>query len=452
VAEVLKDEFTHKQSQRDAVDTTVQLEHEAEATIELSARFLAYVSESIAEDQSTHARTALLLNVFKYFTSTYLATKDIHSLTSTFDTDTRKIILSAYFLAVATLKTREIDVSRIRTSCRSFVQKGFHFCPVWWPGNKRSLLDELQNLYDIYKPFVAQFVQTLTEDVLAPLVAEEEASSTTHYTFGLDVWSWLSGTAAVPYLVSVPISFPLIGLTQLVQYLVVCHVINLTPGELRSRLSGATGHSQGIVSVVVIAASATFEEFVDNSHKAIKWLFYSGLRGHWQQAFPVTSVEPSIVQDAIVGGEGTPSPMLSVAGLTLKELEPHVTTTNQHLPTNSQLHVSLHNGPKTFVVTGPPKALFGLVTSLRKVRAQSGLDQSKTPFSQRKPVFSIRFLLVGVPYHSEYLDGVTDTVEEDLEDEELWEAKDLKIPVYNTEDGISISLANLGAYKLTFCL
>jgi fatty acid synthase subunit alpha, fungi type len=28
-------------------------------------------------------------------------------------------------------------------------------------------------------------------------------------------------------------------------------------------------------------------------------------------------------------------------------------------------------------------------------------------------------------------------VEEDLEDEELWEAKDLKIPVYNTEDGIT---------------
>jgi len=215
--------------------------------------------------------------------------------------------------------------------------------------------------------------------------------------------------------------------------LVVCHVANLTPGELRSRLSGATGHSQGIVSAVVIAASGTFEEFADNSHKVIKWLFYSGLRG--QQAFPVTSVEPSIVQDAIVGGEGTPSPMLSIAGLSLKELQPHVNKTNQHLPANSQLHVSLYNGPKTFVVTGPPKALFGLVTSLRKVRAQIGLDQSKTPFSQRKPVFSIRFLIVGVPYHSEYLDGVTDTVEEDLEDEEFWEAKDLKIPVYNTEDG-----------------
>ena len=89
-----------------------------------------------------------------------------------------------------------------------------------------------------------------------------------------------------------------------------------------------------------------------------------------------------------------------------------------------------------FVVTGPSSALFGLVTSLRKIKAPSGLDQSKVPFSQRKPVFSIRFLGVGVRYHSEYLAGPTETfIEEYLEGEELWSAKDIKIPVYNTEDG-----------------
>jgi hypothetical protein len=227
-------------------------------------------------------------------------------LTSIFDTDTRKTVLSAYFLAVAALKAREIDASipkqesALLTAVLS--EKASIFALFGGLGTNEVYFDELQNLYDIYKPFVAPFVQTLTKDVLVPLVAEEEAS--TYYTFGLDIVSWLSGAAvrpAVSYLASVPISFPLIGLTQLVQYLVVCHVANLTPGELRSRLSGATGHSQGIVSAVVIAASGTFEEFADNSHKAIKWLFYSGLRG--QQAFPVTSVEPSIVQDAIVGGE-----------------------------------------------------------------------------------------------------------------------------------------------------
>jgi hypothetical protein len=77
-----------------------------------------YVAESIAGDQSTHcghaqAHTALLLNIFKHFASTYLTTKVIHSgsITSTFDTATHKTVLSAYFLAFAALKAREIDAS-----------------------------------------------------------------------------------------------------------------------------------------------------------------------------------------------------------------------------------------------------------------------------------------------------------------------------------------------------
>ena len=65
--------------------------------------------------------------------------------------------------------------------------------------------------------------------MILPLT-EEEADST-FYTFGLGVASCLSGTTKRPeasYLASLPVSFPLIGLIQLV--LVVCHVANLTPG------------------------------------------------------------------------------------------------------------------------------------------------------------------------------------------------------------------------------
>ena len=32
------------------------------------------------------------------------------------------------------------DKTRIGTFYRCFVQKGFHFCSVWWSGNKRGLL------------------------------------------------------------------------------------------------------------------------------------------------------------------------------------------------------------------------------------------------------------------------------------------------------------------------
>ena len=199
VAEVLKDDFTHNQSQQDPVDTTAQLENETEASIELSARFLrlAYVVEGLAEDQST------LINSYSYhvtsqhvqfFLSTYLATKDIHSLTSTFEADTHKSVLSAYFLAVAALKVREIHASIPKQEsallATALSNKASIFALFGGQGTNEAYFDELQNFYDIYKPFVAPFVRTLAKDVLVPLAAEEEAA--THYKFGLDIVSWLS--------------------------------------------------------------------------------------------------------------------------------------------------------------------------------------------------------------------------------------------------------------------
>jgi hypothetical protein len=54
--------------------------------------------------------------------STYLA-KDIHSLTSTFDTDTRRSVLSVYFCPQAARDQRfsPTGKARVRTSCRCFV-------------------------------------------------------------------------------------------------------------------------------------------------------------------------------------------------------------------------------------------------------------------------------------------------------------------------------------------
>ncbi|KAF9267936.1 fatty acid synthase [Marasmius fiardii PR-910] len=439
-AEVLRDEFIHVESLIDAVDNTAELENQSEANLELAARFLGFVAEKIDTDtESTIARTSLLLNVFKFFTTTYLSEKDIHSLTSTFDIEVRKVVLSSYFLALSALQRHNAkDIpSGPHSALLDAASSGSAsiYGLFGGQGTNEVYFDELQSLYDLYKPFVAPLIATLTNDVLSPLAEQHEYTS--FYTYGLDVASWLSGASSRPstaYLASIPVSLPLIGATQLVQYLVACHVTGLTPGDLGDRLKGATGHSQGVVSAVAIAASTSFESFNENAKKATKWLFFCGMRG--QEAFPVVSLEPELVKDSVEGGEGTPSPMLSITGLSLKELQPHLSKTNKYLPENSQLFVSLNNGPRAFVVTGPARALYGLVVNLRKIRAQSGQDQSKIPFSQRKPVFSVRFLVVNAPYHSEYLRSATrKLVEEDLKGDALWKAEELRIPVYNTEDG-----------------
>jgi fatty acid synthase subunit beta len=292
-------------------------------------------------------------------------------------------------------------------------------------------LDELQDLYNIYKLFVA----TITKGALQPL--SEARSGRVVFNFGMNVYGWLAGTVPrppLPYLVSVTVPLPLIGLTQPIQYVVACRVSGSTAGEFRSRISGTTGHSQSIVSAVAIAASTSFESLT-LSCKAVKWLVRAGCRA--KQAFPVLPLEPSIVQDSVDGGEGVPTPMLSVTGLSLKDLEPIINAANSYLD-NSKMFVSLHSGPKAFVITRPSWSLYCLVTSLRKIRGASGQDQSKIPYSQRSPVFSVCFLVVAAPFHSVYLNGTEeDLMEEDLDGGELWRPEDLAIPVYNTENGQS---------------
>jgi len=100
--------------------------------------------------------------------------------------------------------------------------------------------------------------------------------------------------------------------------------------------------------------------------------------------------------------------MLSVNGFTPQRLQPHISKTNTYLPDNSHVSISFHNGPRNFIVTGPPRALYWLVANLRKIRASNGSDQSKVEFSKRKPVFRMRFLVVGVPFHSQYLRDAAD--------------------------------------------
>lgn len=296
-------------------------------------------------------------------------------------------------------------------------------------------------MYDIYTPFVHGLLSKVTDEVLLPLADKAEMDGFTYYSQGLDLISWLDGTLSTPtvdYLASIPLSLPLIGITQLVQYVIACRVTDLTPGQMRSAFKGATGHSQGVVSAVAIASSESWDDLEANIAKAVKHLFYLGLRG--QEGFPLLSLEPSIVADAIENNEGTPTPMLSINGLSTKALKGHITKVNAHLPANSQIDISLYNTSTGFVVTGPAKALYGLVTALRKVMAPPGLDQGRIPFSKRKAVFNMRFLPINVPYHSQYLIGQTDKlVQQDLGGEELWSTSDLAIGIYNTEDGMSTS-------------
>ena len=65
---------------------------------------------------------------------------------------------------------------------------------------------------------------------------------------------------------------------------------------------------------MVISSSADDEDFLDHTEKALKLLFWMGLRS--QEAFPTTTLNPKVLQDSLQNQEGDPTPMLAINNVT----------------------------------------------------------------------------------------------------------------------------------------
>ncbi len=176
--------------------------------------------------------------------------------------------------------------------CKALSGRASSFALFGGQGINEIYFDELQMLFDTYYPFVEPFLISIDDGVLQPLASVSQ--STSFYEYGLNGISWLTGVAPLPpiaYFASVPVSSPPIRLTQFIQYYAAARVSGLSPAELWAHFSGTSGHSQGLVTAVAIFSSKDYVSFLENVQKALKWLFFAGLRG--QQLFLVLrSIHP----------------------------------------------------------------------------------------------------------------------------------------------------------------
>ncbi|KAF7722190.1 3-oxoacyl-[acyl-carrier-protein] synthase [Apophysomyces ossiformis] len=425
-AEQLKEEFPVE---------TDELEESTE--IELAARFMGFAAKRAATETQflPVARTA-----FIDFGAQYLKNNDVHAITRSLASEAKQAVIQAYFDTLVVLKKHNALTSDEAKSPQSALFAAAArgdtklFAIFGGQGNIEEYFDELADIWTTYnglvKPFVERMAVVLTENA-------RSSEASVFHSKGLDILRWLENPESrpdLPYLVSAPVSFPLIGLTQLLHYYVMLRILDRSPADIRQLLAGSTGHSQGIITSVVISVSATEEDFQLNAEKALGLLFWIGTRA--QQGFPPTTLNPTILEDSLNNNEGNPTPMLAITGLRESQVLKHLEATNAHLADDRQIEITLHNGPRSFVCTGPPQSLYGLNLSLRKLKAETGLEQSRVPFSQRKIKFSSRFLPITAPFHSQYLKSVTRSLTEDIEKHGLkFEARDLVIPVFATDSG-----------------
>ena len=96
-----------------------------------------------------------------------------------------------------------------------------------------------------------------------------QAKAADAHAQGFALTEWLEGAApGADYLASASVSYPLVGLTQLAHYVATLAKLGKTHEEMVFK--GATGHSQGVASAVVLASSATTEELNANALKMVR--------------------------------------------------------------------------------------------------------------------------------------------------------------------------------------
>ncbi len=411
---------------------------EPSSVAELVARYLGYIASEVdAGEGEAHGTFEEVLKLgLNEFERVFLLGNDVHALATSLPGIAQKklyVIQSYYAARASTNRPLRSHASALFRAASDGEAKLYAI--FGGQGNIEEYFDELREVSTTYPSFVA----TLVEDSAQLLLSlSKDPRAEKLYPKGLNIMQWLHNKDTQPdtdYLVSAPVSLPLIGLVQLAHYLVTCKTMGQTPGQVREYFSGTTGHSQGIITAAAIAAADSWEAFHQTAKNALVMLFWIGSRS--QQAYPRTSLAPSTLQDSVDHGEGSPTPMLSVRDLSRAALQEHINTTNHHLPEDRHIAISLVNSARNFVVTGPPISLYGLNLQLRKVKAPTGLDQTRIPFTERKVRFVNRFLPITSPFHSVYLTEAERHIQEDLKDIKI-SVKDLEIPVYNTATGLDV--------------
>ncbi|KAH7327940.1 fatty acid synthase beta subunit dehydratase [Stachybotrys elegans] len=421
----------------DATDELAQ-DDEPSSIPELVARYMGFVAREVedGEDDAQGSYEEVLKLVLNEFERAFLRGNEVHALVATLPgIEAKKLeVIKSYYMARAvsnrTIKPHESALFRAADDGSAAIYTIFG-----GQGNIEELFDELRQVFQTYNSFVGELI-TGAAELLQTLSNHPAAEKM--FPKGLDILDWLQHpdlTPDVDYLVSAPVSFPLIGLIQMAHYEITCKVLGVTPGLLRERISGTSGHSQGIVMAAATAAADSWDSWREIVTSTLTILFWIGTRS--QQAFPITSMTPTMLHESMEHGEGTPTPMLSIRDLSPAEVQKHIDATNQYLPADRHISISLINSPRNLVVTGPPASLYGLNTQLRKVKAPTGLDQTRIPYTQRKVRFVNRFLPITAPFHSQYLGGAAKFIDEDLKDVKI-DASELGIPVFDTNSGKDI--------------
>ncbi|KAF7591456.1 hypothetical protein BBP40_001559 [Aspergillus hancockii] len=427
----LRDDFLHDLTKTPGVG-------ELSSLVELWARFIGFTVHRLEQEPrglKEEDLRLLLATALTTFEKDILRNREVHGVLKELEApaDVKSAILAAYIRArhaLRKLSQLATPPSALFTAAQE--KKAVLYTVFGGQGNDEHYFNELRTVYNTYRPLVHDLIVSASS-MLQRQSLDDRFSRFYHQ--GMDLITWLEHPDRAPdstYLISAPLSMPLIGLLQLAWYRAVGRVLGSTPAQMQAALAGTTGHSQGIVTATVTAVAQSWTQFDTLALDALRLLLAIG--AYSQEHFAVAQLPPAIVADAETHGTGFPGPMLSVSDCPLAQLRTYVDAVNAHLPEDAHIAIALINGPESAVLAGPPLSLHGFNVWLRGIKAPVKGAQHRVPFSQRKPEISNRFLPITAAFHSNYLADVADAVVASVADLTIT-GDDLRIPVFCTRTG-----------------
>lgn len=446
-------------------------ENEPSSPAELSGKFLGFIAPLVNPHRpgkfDKFLREALL-----HFHLRYLHSTDIHcfvdSLLIQEEDPVKRLkvkenIIKGYYLAIVNCNIAIENMQKTVTRKAYGVFGGYNN-----PGYLTPLVEHYK-LYGVFThtvllfPIAAKLKELIRYDSQG--LDRYDSSIASLYPQGFDILSWLQNPELAPdfdYLMSVPVSCPMITLVQLADYALQCRISGSTPGEFRKKFLGMAGWSHGIVAAVAIALSDSWDSFSKNAVKAVSLMLLIGARA--QLVYPKSSVLPLNEYDYFINSDDAPSAMLMIKGITLEKVEHVVGVQNRCLDIDKQIVIALFNSPTHFGITGPPESLYELKSRSRKVIALKGctsyllqkkhaLDYHKLYEPKIKNKFSSIFRkgkvnyveyaydrsFFDLPFHSYLLKDSRKQIVKDLTNLGIeFSSMDIEVPVYDTYDGSNL--------------
>ncbi|OLY81869.1 Fatty acid synthase subunit beta [Smittium mucronatum] len=376
-------------------------------SIEIILRFIDFILKENEEKEIAYFSEIFKL-IFDYLNIEYI-TEDIHvSVQKIEDYEIQKYMMNTYYRAssyfgnsdggvvdvvIQKKKSYLLESGRLGKSKIMGIFGG--------QGVSENYFDELQDMYQTYGPFILKFLEEMSNTLKD---TQKKFSKMIFFKHNFDLLDWILDDKSRPdqqYLNQSFISFPIIGLIQILNVYIVLKTLNMSPKRLSECFNCLSGHSQGVLTAYVLSISPNIESFKKNSLIELAILFTIGAKSHMD--FPSKNISNVIVKDSLENGEGNPAHMLLVSGITNEQMENKLDYVNSHFDGYTRLEISIINSRDSFVISGPPQNLHSLCKNLRYLKPSVGSDQARIPFSKRNMNVNCQFLQVSEPFHSNYM-------------------------------------------------